>query len=1820
MRLAGDIDDRGLARPRSVAIGENGMSTIQQAVDHVSNGGAIGDVPDEFLLHALLHSSVPLGDNGELPGDAVGAARFGLVAPHTSQAPLVFLEIDKSGQLTSRGFIVKSGNWQDSLAELTGQMMAQEWGFIASPGRMDGPVHRRTDSTPALTEMTPDVLTDKIYSMYPVDGTDKDTDPGLRWTVMELTPNIGVDQNVLSVLDIEAEDQMVNEPGSLIQHMMFSLMGNVQDRHGGNWLISDRRPVPIDYGFGSFAGRLDGEKLRADDPRFGEPNTPLAYIKSFMDNIGDDLDGVLETLTPDQREEVARREVDAALARTERLLENWDDWAAQITASIPDDAETPFFDPKTRLAHFKSVIEFNYNAVKADRDSLIRAIISKSDRTPDPDGRVGRPVPSGSRRSAKSLKILNRTDPYQDVEPIESLLKSDMLPEEAIAEHERQMQEAAAKRREASQTIKEEIEALLDYERRAKSDPRHRPLAIDGRDYKPEDGRTWQDGVPQDGPGERPVYLHQVLLSPKGSDARVGSAIAIKRDGQVFWMEVAPDEAFTPEAETALRSFASDVQQSMAALPDFHAQLVRSVGLSAQPCPRDAALSEERGKKMVTSAWSLPEEGQITFFNGSYNEHTMWHEVGHLAWDHFKPGAKAMLQEAARADGLHHRKIKTTVDIKTSDFAFGGTHQLHFADAKDLAGSSWIGITEYATTEEEDFAESYRLAIADAKWGFIGVTSAPGIDEVVRTARSAAIAEGLDPWAAESQVREDLMDGIPVRMVDLYPSRVESLVASGIIVSNEPRFKTLRDGDTASTPYRDALMKKVSRFLDELPEELFKPTSRDGFEQAEWIREHLTRVSIERTGGSRLGASLEDRERAIRDYLQTVGPATFLSHFQTEMRMGSSAFVPDSLLAEMKHPEKKESLFSILIDEFDDYGPVPSIYKAATARQMLQYEALRLTKTAQERKDLVNALQAAKAAERDIPLSILSDAELTQLERALSEDARNYIKRAMLQREEVMVEDQRHQTAEALDYTLRKYEADLIQQQAIRAGLLTPEQVASLRSRGQYGRLDSRIYDHEITERDLEVADWSRKILGKPRPVVYGDIDVSPDNPAGGAILRPLGPDANITAADLLHAVDAQEANFNQASRMEGGIITRIEDRSSLRSTLPASELLRIAKKESDSRDLSTAIIQEALSERLDGLEVEDLYDWQEIRMHDDGPVIGYLATPSEQLRLALAAIEPGDTEGDTSVTEHEARVRNQATRIYGQPVTVAIHRRPLELETPPETPDDLSSTVTPDNWLLTVTYASHWTTSDPERPLGEWRDSRGLRPGSEFAEWDSYRPLALFPEEWQWADVPDERRFEGDQAVAHLVHNAYGLTARPLDRSPQAKDDIVQHLTAAILKDQDIYERLRRVTGRDVSDIAEQLRLRNIVGTHTSSKVLNLPSFEQATSYTFESLNNPKDLFYARSLRTGRLSAAAPTIPDIATRDSLIGVDRTQLVAIRRDSEFPAPYGVLEDRGIVAYWDPDDGTLWYKTSTQTKRDDRFVMASRAPLRSEQEVRDYMEEHRPPGGSHDNDVYDLVNSLIAAWADTSGDEDSVSLTMQRAFQDEFGIDADPLARSVAYARSGGEADDAREILEELYAIRGEMYQILARLVYEDTQRALDDQGYGPHDKILLYRGMAMGHQGYLRPDDVLGRPSDDPSASTRRDSRVHWWLPRTVVERPDGVRVWVGNEGADQFEAYWTAIDPVLQPINSWSISRSTARQFGPGDGGIVMTAYVPREAIVSFPRTGIGCLGEEEFVVMNIPGEVIVEPTEGGPSLPRDWLVGPEETFDIDLDEEESA
>ena len=183
---------------------------------------------------------------------------------------------------------------------------------------------------------------------------------------------------------------------------------------------------------------------------------------------------------------------------------------------------------------------------------------------------------------------------------------------------------------------------------------------------------------------------------------------------------------------------------------------------------------------------------------------------------------------------------------------------------------------------------------------------------------------------------------------------------------------------------------------------------------------------------------------------------------------------------------------------------------------------------------------------------------------------------------------------------------------------------------------------------------------------------------------------------------------------------------------------------------------------------------------------------------------------------------------------------------------------------------------------------------------------------------------------------------------------------------------------------------------------------------------------------------------------------------------------------------------------------------------------------KPPlAGTNLQEVsYKVVNRIISQWAQSSNDSLRLSLAIQQVAAREFGLTEHAPASVIAYADKS--ADEQAKELSDPKSASGKLLAAVVRQQYANTQAYFEAKGI---KEVTLHRGF-------------------------------------------DDSKIGVGEQ------------EVMLRPLSSFSGSNFVASRFAgeSGEGGKVMIVKVPVSQIFSTPFTGIGCLPEEEFVVLGKP------------------------------------
>ena len=195
---------------------------------------------------------------------------------------------------------------------------------------------------------------------------------------------------------------------------------------------------------------------------------------------------------------------------------------------------------------------------------------------------------------------------------------------------------------------------------------------------------------------------------------------------------------------------------------------------------------------------------------------------------------------------------------------------------------------------------------------------------------------------------------------------------------------------------------------------------------------------------------------------------------------------------------------------------------------------------------------------------------------------------------------------------------------------------------------------------------------------------------------------------------------------------------------------------------------------------------------------------------------------------------------------------------------------------------------------------------------------------------------------------------------------------------------------------------------------------------------------------------------------------------------------------------------------------------------------------------------DWVSSFVGAWATTSNDGDEMSLAIQDTAAKLFGLD-----KALSWSRVDSLAGEVRETknyqptMEPFSPATQKVLDAFVQAQYNATQQYFEEKGI---KSLTVFRGMHFENKG------EMDRAGFEELGDT-------WEEDGTVVRQ---------------------------RPLSAWSLDYEQAQGFAKYDNrrggdslGVMIKTRVPVSQIFSTPLTGVGCLNENEVVVMSNPKSI---------------------------------
>jgi len=240
--------------------------------------------------------------------------------------------------------------------------------------------------------------------------------------------------------------------------------------------------------------------------------------------------------------------------------------------------------------------------------------------------------------------------------------------------------------------------------------------------------------------------------------------------------------------------------------------------------------------------------------------------------------------------------------------------------------------------------------------------------------------------------------------------------------------------------------------------------------------------------------------------------------------------------------------------------------------------------------------------------------------------------------------------------------------------------------------------------------------------------------------------------------------------------------------------------------------------------------------------------------------------------------------------------------------------------------------------------------------------------------------------------------------------------------------------------------------------------------------------------------------------------------------------------------------------------------------------------------------YHAVNEAVHQWAYTSNDHSSMSMSIQQGAAAEFGVplsewQKQKIEEMKGFTKEGLER--AKMEMADKSAVVGDIQRHLQYAIHSDNQAEVD-RLRPLYNKAMEELGKAeslvdvISSHTYEAQVGPCFRNTPNPPAAIRKTLRAMY--DRTQEQfRQAGVTEIVlyrgvtleGSETGKGLPKEGSNVSVKGNAIESWSSSYYAARRFG----NLVVAMRVPVARILSTPRSGFGCLHEEEFVVLGAAG-----------------------------------
>jgi len=220
----------------------------------------------------------------------------------------------------------------------------------------------------------------------------------------------------------------------------------------------------------------------------------------------------------------------------------------------------------------------------------------------------------------------------------------------------------------------------------------------------------------------------------------------------------------------------------------------------------------------------------------------------------------------------------------------------------------------------------------------------------------------------------------------------------------------------------------------------------------------------------------------------------------------------------------------------------------------------------------------------------------------------------------------------------------------------------------------------------------------------------------------------------------------------------------------------------------------------------------------------------------------------------------------------------------------------------------------------------------------------------------------------------------------------------------------------------------------------------------------------------------------------------------------------------------------------------------------------------------------FAQHFVDQWANTSNDHETDSLMVQEVVKRVFNLED---SATVDTFENFSDIKAVQKDAEDKLKATPQLEKVLTAFVkaqYANTQAYFASKGI---TEVVVSRGMNHPELAEDLKDyrfGHFGRMTDNEEIELQGDP-----------ERNDDI---VGNITEEEFDKFVPegvlTVSMKMRPLSSFSVNRFVADGFRTSDGsqgskdiGVFLSAKIPVARIFSTPFTGVGCLKEEEFVVL---------------------------------------